>query len=332
MKKLLIITLLLVAGLNAHAYTEGLGLRFVPNFSNNWNDGRNWIDTVYWLPGLVDEDPTEFDDAIIPEHDVVANSIDLIAETGVVGTWYTPDTPYDGVASLTLEDGAGLRIKMQTGSTRRLPAEPNSPPSPYSPTGVLFLGETEDLNIPSGDPSGTLTINGGRMDVDHCLVLGAENDAGGLLEMNGGELWVGFNPQDSGTPYLYTPGETFGAAIAVGGIGHGHIEISGGTIHTKSLSLDPIDPNSDGGTTHFAGIGGTIIIECADPTAAGAVEGSINGYITSGAMTNAVAIVNGNNVEITGLCDYPVGDFNYDCVVNFIDFAMLAAQWQQDGF
>jgi hypothetical protein len=223
---------------------------------------------------------------------------------------------------------------MHSDSTRRLPvADPNFP-SPYSPTGVFFLGQTEDINITSGEPSGTLTIDGGRMDVDHCLLLGAENDAGGRLEMNGGELWVGFNPQDLADPYLYTPGETFGAAIAVGGIGYGHIEVSGGTIHTKSLSLDPIDPNAAGGTVNFtgAGGGGMIIIECADSIAAGEVLGSINDYITAGAMTNAVAVVNGNNVEITDLCNYPVGDLNLDCVVNLIDFSMLAAKWQEIGY
>lgn len=304
-KRIIISLLLLTFGINASA----MELRFWPQVSNNWADGRNWLDTVNWQGGLEAEYPLADDDAVIPEFDVVVDSDANSVEVVYLGVWYNPTFNVDGIASLTLTGNAKLRVEMRnTGAG-----------DDKSNSGVFSVGETNAIDA-NGEYSGTLTINGGQLDVDHALWLGNnyynDSPAKGLLVMNGGQLNVGFNPQPGGYPALY-----------VGTTGAGHIEVNGGTIACNWLEMNGWGANSVG-TIQFTGGGGKIIIVNPDPDG---VLATLEPYIQNGSIARAKAEVVGATVEITDKCGELLGDLDDNCQVDLQDFMLLAKDWLKDA-
>ena len=143
-------------------------------------------------------------------------------------------------------------------------------------TGSIQLGT-------NGNCTGTLTINGGSMQVDGRILLSANNDnAKGTLNMNGGTLTLG-------VPGAYTTGGDPACGVLWFGQGTTTVNLNGGTI-----ALYGTKGGSRAGST-FNFNGGTIQAVADNNTDFFTAAGSIKYYIKQG---GAIFDTNGHNVKV----------------------------------
>lgn len=157
--------------------------------------------------------------------------------------------------------------------------------------------------------TGTMTINGGQLDVDAQLVVGW--DGSGTMNINGGVVNVGNNVPAGGWASLI---------LAEGTSTTGHIEMAGGEIHTPHLDC------RSAGTISFSGNAKIIVHNTYQLS-------EIQGWIASGQIANTLVTEVNGTIEIASKCNtIYVGDIDNNCVVNLLDFMILADNWLRTGY
>ncbi len=177
--------LVLVFAVCALGVSAPAALFFNQSVSQDWSNIANWDDTADWtpagrVPGLTDDIP-------LRNAPIIYSGTAAEAQNIWVGPWA-------GVSggSLAIESGGSLHT-----------------------AGYLFVGSADT----SDGTDGMLFINGGQLNVDDHLIIGADPGTSGFMQVNDGVV------------------NTLGGGLFVGGNGWGHLDITGGTINTSYIGF-----------------------------------------------------------------------------------------------
>ena len=208
-------------------------LYFNQALSRDWSLLDNWADTTAWTPATAL--PTLSDNIPLEHEPIISTGTVAEANSVWIGPWEN-----NGVAGdLTVE-----------GSLHT--------------AGYLWVGSQNTV----AGTDGTLTVNGGQIDVDDHLIIGVHAGAEGLMTINSGIV------------------NTLVGGFFIGGNGTGHLEVAGGTINTSYLGFNAW--GSGGGTINFSG-DGQIITKGFDQSA------EIQGWIDAGWIINAKVSYDGTD-------------------------------------
>lgn len=285
--------LMVLAGVSSAATYRYHDAKGTPANNGDWNNVTNWFSGGAAVTVL----PGEFDVVELPESKFGVPAAEEL--TFVLSGTAEATVNHIAITSYAVNSPT-FPVTLTMNGQLRVKVQNNS--QWYD--GMLTLG-----NPSTG--KGTLIMNGGRLDVDDTIWIGSGSAAEGEIVINDGEVYVGYNP--SGT-------DGWGDFVVGRDGGTGHLEMAGGTLYTDNFTVGTL------GTVNFpTGSKAKIVVNNTWQ------EPDIQGYITSGQITGAVAAINtvDGTTEITAApcTEELLGDISGDCKVNTEDLILMVGNW-----